>query len=128
MSIIAILAIIASGCAGPATSGDADEVLVEVDGIDILILESFPVQIRAVLQGTTRDGCVDIDDIVVTREGNTFELAVISSRLDNARCTSERQPFRENVPLDVYGLPVGTYTVTVGEVRATFELAVDNVP
>lgn len=128
LSVITILAIIASGCVAPAAPGDADEEPVAVDSIDILILESFPVQVHAVLRGTTRDGCIMIDDVDVTRQGNAFELAIVSSRLDNARCSDERQPFEENVPLDVYGLPAGTYTVIAGELRETFELAVDNVP
>jgi len=121
-----ILALIVSGCASAAAPEDLDEIRVE--SIEILILESFPVQIRAVLRGTTRDGCVVIDDVDVMRNGQTFELTIASSRLDNARCTSERQPFEENVPLDVFGLPAGTYTVRAGEARATFELAVDNIP
>jgi inhibitor of cysteine peptidase len=123
---LAILALIASGCATATAPEDSDEVRVE--SIDILILESFPVQVRAVLRGTTRDGCIVIDDVDATREGNAFELTIVSSRLDNARCSDERQPFEENVPLDVHGLPAGAYTVTTGELHATFELAVDNAP
>ena len=124
--IIALLAIMVSGCTGPTSPGDQDDAEVRVDSIDILTLESFPVQIQAVLKGTLRDGCVQIDDVTVTREGNTFKLALVTSRLENARCTDERQPFEQNVPLDVVGLPAGTYTVNAGDVSATFELAVDN--
>ncbi len=125
--MIVSLAIIVTGCTGPASPDGQDESEVRVDSIELLALESFPVQIHAVLKGTLRDGCVQIDDVTVTREGNTFTLALVTSRLENARCTSERQPFEQNVPLDVFGLPAGTYSVITGDVSATFELAVDNV-
>ena len=122
---IALLSLVVSACANGASPIDESEVRVE--SIELLTLESFPVQIHAVLKGTLRDGCVQIDDVDVTREGNTFKLTLVTSRLENARCTSERQPFEQTVPLDVFGLPAGTYTVNAGDVSATFELAVDNI-
>lgn len=105
-----------------------DETQVRVDSIEILILESFPVQVHANLSGSTRDGCVVIDDVAVVREGNAFELRVQASRLDNARCDGQRQPFEQSVALDVFGLRAGTYTVSVDEVSEMFELVIDNVP
>jgi len=36
-------------------------------------------------------------------------------------------PFEEIIPLEVYGLPAGTYTVDVNGVQATFDLEVDNI-
>jgi len=122
---IALLWLVVSACANGASPVDESEVRVE--SIELLTLESFPVQIHAVLKGTLRDGCVQIDDVDVTREGNTFKLALVTSRLENARCTDERQPFEQNVPLDVFGLPAGSYTVNAGDVSTTFELAVDNI-
>jgi len=36
-------------------------------------------------------------------------------------------PFEEIIPLEVYGLPAGTYTVNVNGVQGTFDLEVDNI-
>jgi inhibitor of cysteine peptidase len=36
-------------------------------------------------------------------------------------------PFKINVPLDVYGLEKGNYTVDVNGVQGSFELQTDNV-
>jgi putative hemolysin len=41
-------------------------------------------------------------------------------------CTTALVPFEEVVPLDVLGLPAGTYTVTAGEQSATYTLEMDN--
>ena len=36
-------------------------------------------------------------------------------------------PFEETIPLGIYGLSVGTYTVDVNGVQDTFDLEVDNI-
>jgi hypothetical protein len=97
-----------------------------VDSIDLLMLESFPVQVNAVIRGNLPDPCVEIVQVNPQREGNAFTLAFITRRTGEI-CPEVLQPFEETVPLDVYGLPAGTYTVTAGEVSATFDLTIDNI-
>jgi inhibitor of cysteine peptidase len=41
-------------------------------------------------------------------------------------CTQIVVPFEESIPLDVVGLPAGTYTVDVNGVTGSFTLDVDN--
>lgn len=125
--LILMITLLAMACAPATSAAPIDETEVRVDSIDLLILESFPVQVRAQLQGTTRSGCLVIDAVNATREGETFEISFTTSQLENARCTDERQPFEQSVALDVLGLPAGTYTVRAGDVSETFELSVDNV-
>jgi len=36
-------------------------------------------------------------------------------------------PFEETIPLEVYGLPAGTYTVEVNGAQGTFDLEMDNI-
>lgn len=100
---------------------------IRVDRIEVLILESFPVQVRVVAKGQVRDGCVKIERVVEAREGNTFQVTLVTERLANARCTDEPQPFEQDFALDVVGLKAGVYTVTVHGVSDTFKLDVDNV-
>jgi inhibitor of cysteine peptidase len=42
-------------------------------------------------------------------------------------CIQIIAPFEETIPLEVYGLPAGTYTVNVNGVQGTFSLEVDNI-
>jgi hypothetical protein len=74
------------------------------------------------------DGCTTIDQILDAREGNAFQVTITTLRPANQVCTEALMPFERIIPLDVYGLPAGTYTVIVNGVSDTFQLAVDNVP
>jgi hypothetical protein len=99
-----------------------------VDGIDILILESFPVQVNVIAHGNLPDGCTQIDEIRQQRDGNSFQVTIIAARPAGAVCTEVVVPWEKTIGLGVYGLPAGTYTVDVSGVMGTFDLAIDNVP
>lgn len=105
-----------------------------VDAIDILILESFPVQVQVLARGYLPDGCTQIDTVsqidgVGQEPGDqAFTVTITTIRPADAICTQALVPFEETFSLDVYGLPAGTYTVDVNGVTGTFELAVDNAP
>lgn len=99
-----------------------------VKSIEILFLESFPVQVHAVIRGDLPDaGCTTIASVDQVREGNTFQLNLITTTDPLALCAPEATPFEEIVPLEVQGLPAGTYTVEAGGVTQTFEFTVDNI-
>lgn len=103
-----------------------------VETVDVLIMESMPVQVAVEITGNLPDGCTTIDTIEATREGTTFTINIITRRDPLALCTEALVPFGERVSLDVVGLESGTYTVNVigrdETVTQTFELAIDNVP
>jgi hypothetical protein len=109
----------------------SEEVIVSkmaaVESIEIRILESSPVQVHVLTKGILTDGCTEIGEIIKEREGNSFHVRLTTVRPADAICTQELAPFEESVPLDVYGLPAGTYTVEVNGVTDSFELSVDNV-
>ncbi|WP_158599192.1 protease inhibitor I42 family protein [Methanohalophilus sp. RSK] len=100
-----------------------------VDNIEILVMESFPVQISVQATGYLSDGCTVIDEANITTEktGNTFNIDIPTKRPKDAMCTQALVPFEINVPLDVYGLEKGNYTVDVNGVQDSFELQTDNV-
>lgn len=150
-ALLLIAAVILSGCvengdeddtdlepAGPTADGngtpgegDGTEEFVygtaNVDNIEIMILESFPVQIRAVVTGNLPDGCTEIGKIQTEKTGDTFEVSISTKRPREAICTQALVPFTETIPLEVRGLKAGTYTVDVNGVTDTFELATDNI-
>ena len=98
-----------------------------VESIEIMVLESFPVQIRVNASGYLPDGCTKVDGIVRGKEGNTFLVNIRTVRPANAFCTEAIVPFQEVISLDVYGLKAGIYNVDVNGVKGTFELQIDNI-
>lgn len=122
---------------GPGTDGSGTEGqnnsteeytygMANVESIDILTLESFPVQIHVIAEGYLPDGCTEIDEIKPEREGNNFNITITTKRPKDAICTQAIEDFEKTIPLDVQGLKAGNYTVNVNGVTGSFELAVDN--
>jgi inhibitor of cysteine peptidase len=106
--------------------------LAHVTSVDLLMLESFPVQVHAVVKGDHPDACTFIgggghpNGVGQRREGNTFHVEIWTYRPLDMSCAQVITPFEHNVALDVAGLPAGTYTVDVNSVTETFTLDVDN--
>jgi len=100
--------------------------LAPVEGIEIVILESFPVQVQVIASGNLPDPCTEISEVLQEREGNTFFVTIKTYRPPGP-CIQVIAPFKETILLEVYGLPADTYTVDVNGVQAAFDLEVDNI-
>ncbi len=98
-----------------------------VETIQVMTLESFPVQMQVVAQGYLPDSCTEINEIKTEREENNFNINISTKRPKEAVCTEAIVPFNETIPLDVQGLKAGNYTVNVNGVKGSFELAIDNI-
>lgn len=98
-----------------------------VESIQIITLESFPVQIQVIAEGYLPDGCTEIDGTKVEREGNVFNISISTKRPKDAVCTQAIENFTKIIPLEVQGLKAGNYTVNVNGVTGSFELAMDNI-
>jgi hypothetical protein len=99
-----------------------------IDTVEISILESFPVQVNAVIKGKLPDACVKIERINQQLVGNTFVVTIITSRQLDVGCIAQLQSFEQVLPLEVAGLPNGAYSVTVSgtnSVSSTFALSED---
>lgn len=122
LGLIMLITIFITGCFSiPPTIG-----LASVDEIDILILESFPIQINVIVKGNLPDPCTEISEVLQEKEGNTFFITIKTYSFSGF-CIQVLAPFEEIIPLEVYGLPAGTYTVDVNGVQDTFDLLVDNI-
>ncbi len=97
-----------------------------IDSVEVLILESLPVQVTVNVKGNMPDACTTVDEVTTNREGNTFNIQITTKRPAELMCAQVLTPFEQNIPLDVKGLQKGTYTVNVNGVTETFELAEDN--
>jgi inhibitor of cysteine peptidase len=98
-----------------------------VESIQIITLESFPVQIQVIAEGYLPDGCTEINGTKAEREGNVFDISISTKRPKDAVCTQAIENFTKIIPLEVQGLKAGNYTVNVNGVTGSFELAVDNI-
>lgn len=98
----------------------------QVDSLEVLVLESFPVQINVVARGSLPDGCTILDQASVTQEGNTLKITLPTRRPAGAVCTPALVPFEKVISLPVAGLPQGAYSVSAGQAAGAFSLAVDN--
>jgi hypothetical protein len=98
-----------------------------VESVDVLILESFPVQVNARVTGNLPDLCTQLGEPVQAREGNTFTVTLPTTREAGVPCAEALTPFEVTIALDVLDLPAGEYTVNVNGVTGTFTLQVDNV-
>lgn len=110
------------------TGGDYIYCTAKVESVQIVTLESFPVQIQVIAKGYLPDGCTEIDEIKNESKGNVFNINIGTKRPKDALCTQATKNFTETIPLEVRGLKAGNYTVNVNGVTESFELSVDNGP
>jgi len=102
--------------------------LADVENVDLLVMESFPVQVSVVVSGRFPDGCTKISNSEQeSLDQDKIGLNIYTVRPADIECDQQPIPFEQNFPLDVIGLPAGTYTVVVNGVTGTFELTIDNV-
>jgi hypothetical protein len=98
-----------------------------VESIQVVTLESFPVQVNVLARGELADGCTAIDDVISQRVDSEYRVVITTIRTPDAACTLAVVPFEETIPLDVAGLPAGNYLVSVNGISGSFTLDVDNV-
>ncbi|MCK5317725.1 MAG: hypothetical protein KAJ55_07410, partial [Anaerolineales bacterium] len=97
-----------------------------VENVEIIFLESFPLQVHMVASGYLPDPCTEIDEISVERDVNRFEVLITTLREAEVMCIQVIEAFEQNIPIDVYGLPAGDYTVMVNGIDAEFTFLQDN--
>jgi len=99
-----------------------------VETLEILLMESFPLQARAVVSGYLPDGCTELVEVNVTQQGNAFVITLVTRRpTGDVVCTMALEFFEESIALDIEGLDAGTYSVIAQDQQAQFTLDVDNV-
>jgi hypothetical protein len=104
---------------------DADlsqgEIFLELESSQIIIMESFPIQVVAVVNGNLPDPC-HLLRIQVTAAGadNRINIDIYSLVDPNITCTTDLQPFTANIPLGTYA--GGQFSVYVnGDLLGEFD-------
>ena len=98
-----------------------------VQSVEIQILEAEPLQLNAIIRGQLPDGgCTTISSADQVRDGNIFNIQLMTTTDPLAICTLAATPFEQVVPLEVSNLLPDTYTVNANGVVETFELLPGN--
>jgi hypothetical protein len=97
-----------------------------VDTLQIEILETFPVQVNALLQGNLATPCSKLNPAVTNLVDNTFVIELSATQPSENACIQVLSPFNLTVPLQVEGLPKGEYVVQSQTKEARFMLEADN--
>lgn len=111
----------------PVGSGETVSGTAQVDSVDVLVLESFPVQVNVIASGNLPDGCTRLEEPQIEQADNSFTITLPTTRPADAACTLALAPFDKVISLPVEGLAAGAYTVSVNGVSSSFTLDVDNV-
>jgi inhibitor of cysteine peptidase len=132
---VLIIASLLGACGGsgessepPSPGGDVEEGMAPIEKVEVLLLESFPLQVHLKVEGYMPDGCTEVASTEVDKQDHRFEVTIRTSRPTDVLCTEAIEPFEMNIPLDVYGLPAGEYQVDVNGVETSFTFEQDNVP
>jgi inhibitor of cysteine peptidase len=111
----------------PEPTGEIITGTAMIDSVDLLMLESFPLQMTAHVTGNYPDGCTGLGTVTQERVENIITITVETARPADRMCTEALVPFAENISVDINGLLAGEYAVIVNGVEATFTLDTDNV-
>ena len=111
-------------------AGDENNVIgtAKVESIDIVQLESFPVQVNVIAKGYLPDSCTTLGEVKQSYNANKFTITLESKRpLDAEMCAQVIENFEKTISLNgVVGLAKGTYSVDVNGVMGAFTLSMDN--
>ncbi|MBB1487243.1 hypothetical protein [Oceanospirillum sediminis] len=100
-----------------------------IENVEVVKVDSFPVQIFLRLTGTFNNGCGQFGKVISEQENNLFQLSVYYEWYDEAvtLCTENLVPFDHLIPLTVYDLDAGEYQYTLNKnFSGSFLLEQDN--
>jgi inhibitor of cysteine peptidase len=92
-----------------------------VESVDVVVLESFPYQLRARVRGYLPDGCTRLDDVRQSREGNVINVAITTLRERDAICIQRIEVVERTIALEGGYLP-GDYVLRVNGLERRFTL------
>lgn len=129
ISILALVTLVAAGAfalAQGAPGGSAapgrHTVEAPIDGLDIIVRESYPPQVALRITAGLPNGCAQVHSHSVTRAGDTFTVKVLNSMPDGSpMCTMIYGTYELQIELG--SVETGrTYTIVVNDQTKTLTL------
>ena len=100
-----------------------------VEDFDVVLKESFPVQVDLLVKGTLPDSCTELGESSQQLIGDTFKVVLQAKKLkdEDIVCAQMIKDFDTVIPLEnVVGISAGEYTVDLNGVQKKFKMDVDN--
>ena len=130
--LVLVLAVLAAGClhvnwlSGPSDGDEPTTTLpiagrlpVYLDSVDFLMLESWPVQVHAVIRGTLPTPCHALAwDLGEPDADGRIVLSVFSTADLDAVCTQVLEPFEKSLPLGSF--TSGSFVLVINGVDYPF--------
>ncbi len=92
-----------------------------VENVEVMVLESYPMQLVLYVTGYHIDGCELPVYIEQQRDGNVVDVDIFRVMVSRMPCPAVLPPFDLTIPLEG-GFESGTYTIIVNEYVLTLEL------
>jgi hypothetical protein len=107
-----VLAVLLAACAPEPGNAGADREPVYIDSADLLIAESFPVQVRLHIVGNLPSPCHEFQFEVEASDGeNQIHVTAYSTIDPAAMCAQVLQPFDQTINISMASGANGTYSV-----------------
>jgi hypothetical protein len=121
--LLLVITIVASARApsdlqSQARNGESEVSPVQIIGVQVLIMESFPVQVMAHVVGIVPDSCTTLQQPAVNRDRSTIQIDGV--RPSGVLCTQVVRQFEGNIPLGPF--QPGDYTLQVNDVTTPFHI------
>jgi len=112
------LSSVVAACSG-STCPDVVVAPIQITRVDVRIMESFPPQVLAHVEGVLGDACTELSSVTQSRLGRRVIIAILRERPRDAICAQVVKLYEEDVPLEgVY--PAGEYVLRVNDYETTF--------
>lgn len=100
-----------------------------IETVDVIVTGEVPAQVFLDIRGKRYNGCGNPGEAGIKRDGSTFTVYLFYEYVPpDCLGTDDVVNIRKVVPLDVYGLPAGSYTWTLnGKFEGSFTLPSNNV-
>jgi inhibitor of cysteine peptidase len=92
-----------------------------IETVNVVVLESFPYQLRAEVKGYLPDSCTRLDQVTQSRAGNLITLTITTLREQDAICLQRIEVVERTIPIEGGFLP-GDYVLRVNNIAHRFTL------
>ena len=112
----------ASGGSGGGPPQDQPyRVLLDVDAVQVIVLESYPMQLVLNVSGMWRDGCRNQVFTEQRRDGNTVTVHIYQMHNPMMMCPTVIEPYQQSVSLEG-GFENGHYVIQVNDYVTELDL------
>lgn len=85
-----------------------------IEAVEVLVLESYPMQLTLQVSGYQQDGCQAPVQVTQSRDGSTVIVQVYRTMLPGAMCPQVIQSYEASIKLEG-GYESGDYTIRVND-------------